>query len=927
MTERLQVLVEAMNAFAAAADDPQHLLETITRRTSEAMDAYCGFTLVSDDGATLETVALHDPDPAACRFLQQIAGPPMAVDAPHLLAATVRTGEGKRIEPITDAMLRSRYPRAEDYDAAVALALKSVVFVPLRARGKTLGAFTLARHGDGAPPFDDVDLQLARGLADHAALAIANARLFGGMRDQLAARERLEGRLRTMAALARELTAVSSDYQRLIDLFTQRMGELIGEGCTLRLVSKNQQWVESSSSVFHTDPAKAREISAAMLEWPLRVGEGFVGRVVASGTPLMIPRIDPAEAAAQAAEAQRAFIGRLAIRSVMVVPLLSRGQVIGVASLIRSQPDRPYTEEDFALFQEGCGQVTLAIANARLFAEAQAELAERQRLADRLRLLSELSREFAANTGDVGALLRLVARRVAEVLRDGCSIRMLSEDGQELESPGVMYNEDVEELRHLEAVMRLQPQRVGEGASGRVAATGETLLIPVVDTGAMTASADERSALHVQRFGMRSILIVALRSNDKVTGVLAAYRTRTETPFTEDDRRLLEDVAAHASLAITNSERLRTQEVLRRGFLEAAPDAVLIVNPAGLIQLVNSQTETLFGYERSELIGQPIEVLVPTRLRDRHPGHRAGYLPTAATRPMGAGLNLFAVRKDGSEFAAEISLSPIHTPEGTLVAAAVRDVTERRREMEERNRRMQEANRLKSEFLANMSHELRTPLNAVIGFAALMHSGKAGPMAPVHTEYIGDILNSSRHLLQLINDVLDLSKVEAGRMEMRVEATDVPRTVSEVRDIVRGLAAERHVRVTIELDAGVTEVQVDPRMLKQVLYNYLSNAIKFTPDGGRVTLRITPEPDDAFRIDVEDNGIGIKPEDMVRLFVEFQQLDQGSAKRYPGTGLGLALTKRIVEAQGGRVGVRSMLGQGSTFSAILPRKVEVRNGG
>jgi signal transduction histidine kinase len=238
-----------------------------------------------------------------------------------------------------------------------------------------------------------------------------------------------------------------------------------------------------------------------------------------------------------------------------------------------------------------------------------------------------------------------------------------------------------------------------------------------------------------------------------------------------------------------------------------------------------------------------------------------------------------------------------------------------------------QANRLKSEFLANMSHELRTPLNAVIGFAALMHSGKAGPMAPVHTEYIGDILNSSRHLLQLINDVLDLSKVEAGRMEMRVEATDIPRTVSEVRDIVRGLAAERNVRVAIELDAAVTEVQVDPRMLKQVLYNYLSNAIKFTPDGGRVTLRITPEPDDAFRIDVEDNGIGIKPEDMVRLFVEFQQLDQGSAKRYPGTGLGLALTKRIVEAQGGRVGVRSMLGQGSTFSAILPRKVEVRNGG
>jgi PAS domain S-box-containing protein len=691
---RLQVLVDAMNAFAAAAGDPTQLVEAVVRRVSDVLDAYCGFLLLSSDGTTLEPVALHDRDPEAQRVFQRLLSPSIPLDAPHLLAAAMRTGELTRVPQVTPELLRIRFPRDEDYEAAVSLALQSVVFVPLRAHGKSLGALNLARRGAGTAPFDDEDLQLAQALADHAALVLANARLLDGLRLELAERARLEHRLRTLSDLAREMTVASSDYQRLIDLFTQRMGELIGEGCTLRLVSKDQQWVEASSSVFHTDPAKAREIRAAMREWPLRVGEGFVGRVVASGTPLMIPRIDPAEAAALAAEAQRAFIGRLAIRSVMVVPLLSRGQVIGVASLIRSQPDRPYTEEDFALFQEGCGQVTLAIANARLFAEAQAELAERQRLADRLRLLSELSREFAANTGDVGALLRLVARRVAEVLRDGCSIRMLSEDGQELESPGVMYNEDVEELRHLEAVMRLQPQRVGEGASGRVAATGETLLIPVVDTGAMTASADERSALHVQRFGMRSILIVALRSNDKVTGVLAAYRTRTETPFTEDDRRLLEDVAAHASLAITNSERLRTQEVLRRGFLEAAPDAVLIVNPAGLIQLVNSQTETLFGYERTELIGQPIEVLVPTRLRDRHPGHRASYLPTAATRPMGAGLNLFAVRKDGSEFAAEISLSPIDTPEGTLVAAAVRDVTERRREMEERNRRMQEANRL-----------------------------------------------------------------------------------------------------------------------------------------------------------------------------------------------------------------------------------------
>jgi signal transduction histidine kinase len=180
-------------------------------------------------------------------------------------------------------------------------------------------------------------------------------------------------------------------------------------------------------------------------------------------------------------------------------------------------------------------------------------------------------------------------------------------------------------------------------------------------------------------------------------------------------------------------------------------------------------------------------------------------------------------------------------------------------------------------------------------------------------------------LLQLINDVLDLAKIESGRMEVSVESVEVTKVVGEVRDIVRGLAADRGIRLDLKVDEGLKYVSVDPRLFKQVLYNYLSNAIKFTPDGGNVELRIAPESDALFRIEVEDTGIGVKSEDMHRLFAEFQQLDQGVAKKYPGTGLGLALTKRIVEAQGGKVSVKSVVGQGSTFSAVLPREVSVRS--
>src|SRR5205807_362320 len=199
------------------------------------------------------------------------------------------------------------------------------------------------------------------------------------------------------------------------------------------------------------------------------------------------------------------------------------------------------------------------------------------------------------------------------------------------------------------------------------------------------------------------------------------------------------------------------------------------------------------------------------------------------------------------------------------------------------------------------------------------HGGKVGPVSDPHKEYLGDILTSSRHLLQLINDVLDLARVEAGRIEFHPEAVDLAKLVGEVRDGLRTLAATKRIQVKTQIDPGLTGVTADPAKLKQLLYNYLSNALKFTPEGGQVTLRAGPEAADTYRIEVEDTGIGIRPEDLGRLFVEFQQLDAGAAKKYQGTGLGLALTKRIVEAQGGQVGVRSAPGTGSIFFAVLPR--------
>jgi len=259
------------------------------------------------------------------------------------------------------------------------------------------------------------------------------------------------------------------------------------------------------------------------------------------------------------------------------------------------------------------------------------------------------------------------------------------------------------------------------------------------------------------------------------------------------------------------------------------------------------------------------------------------------------------------------------------VVATARDVSHRRRgeemkaraaALEAENIRIQEASRLKSEFLATMSHELRTPLNAILGFAELLHDGHIPSDAPEHREYLGDILTSGRHLLELINDVLDLSKVEAGKLEFIPERIELQDIVREVSAIMRPAVDAKRLRLDNLIEPNL-QVLIDPVRLKQVLYNYVSNAVKFAPEGGWVKIRARGQDATRFRVEVEDSGPGISPEDRDRLFSEFVQLGATQAK---GTGLGLALSKKLVEAQGGSVGVKEAPGGGTIFFAVLPRR-------
>lgn len=367
-----------------------------------------------------------------------------------------------------------------------------------------------------------------------------------------------------------------------------------------------------------------------------------------------------------------------------------------------------------------------------------------------------------------------------------------------------------------------------------------------------------------------------------------------------------------------------------RELLEAAPDAIVEVDREGRIVLLNRVTEKLFGYSHDELLGQSIEILVPDSVRAIHVNHRANYWNHPVARPMGSGLSLYGRRKDGSSIPVEISLSPVKSEDGFRVTAIIRDIRQRKqnedqiremqqqaytRELELRNREVERANQLKSEFLASMSHELRTPLHTIIGFAELLAEEIEGPLNEKQKRFLDHIHTDSLHLLELINDVLDLSKVESGRLELRCETFDVASAVEETLSSIlpQGIAKSIDIKADVPPATGIFADRV---RFKQILFNLLSNAVKFTPEGGRISVEATLR-NDCLEMSVSDTGIGIPTAQQEAVFDKFYQVGATTKGVREGTGLGLAITKSLVEKHGGRIWLESEPGKGSRFTFTI----------
>jgi PAS domain S-box-containing protein len=430
------------------------------------------------------------------------------------------------------------------------------------------------------------------------------------------------------------------------------------------------------------------------------------------------------------------------------------------------------------------------------------------------------------------------------------------------------------------------------------------------------------------------VSVTALRdAQDAIIGYLLIGTDNTARQQIEEERAKLD-------------QRLRDQQFYTRSLLESNMDALMTTDPRGIITDVNKQTEALTGCTRDELIGAPFKNYFT------EPGRADAGIHRVLNEGRVNNYELTARARDGTLTVVSYNATTFHDRDRKLqgVFGSARDMTELKRfenTLQQKNVELEGASRMKSEFLANMSHELRTPLNAVIGFSEVLKDGLMGEMTEQQRGFIGDIFGSGKHLLSLINDILDLSKVEAGKMTLDLEPVEVSSLFANSLSIIREKAAARRIRLNMEALGNLGSINVDGRKLKQIVYNLLSNAVKFTVEGGRVTLRARrvpraevghlsgswagrtfPLPEGSefaefLEIGVTDSGIGMPPDSLERLFKPFSQIDGGLARRFEGTGLGLAMVKLLAELHGGVVCAESAVGEGSRFTVWLPFRVAV----
>jgi PAS domain S-box-containing protein len=746
--------------------------------------------------------------------------------------------------------------------------IQAVAVVPLLVGSRLVGAIA-AVHSDPTRKLGESDLRLLNLFAAQAAIAIENARLYAAERDRATEQQALLDTLADLSGqleLSRLLTAVLARATALLDVTG---GELaIYEEETQELV------------------ILASNLPVSAVGTRMRLGEGAMGHVAKSHEPLIIPRY-------QEWEGRSDRYTESTIQAVMAAPLLIGNRLVGAIASVHDDPTRHFGERELRRLTMFAPQAAIAIENARLFTAEHRRAEEQEALLD---TLTDLAGELELSR----ALERVLARAVSLLKVTGGELATWDEARQEL----VVVASHNMGTSAIGARMAL-----GEGAMGHVAKSHEPLIIPRYQD--WEGRSDQYTQTTVQ-----SVMVTPLLIGGRLVGALASVHSDPERIFGPQDLRLLQLFAPQAAIAIENARLFDSSQRYYEALVRNNPVAIVTVNLENAISACNPAFEDLFGYTDAEVVGRDLDDLLNTA--ETREEARAYTLQTVSGgRAVGTGRRR---AKDGRLVDVELLSVPVVVAgERVGMMAMYHDVTE----LLQARREAEAANSAKSDFLANMSHELRTPLNAIIGYSEMIEEEAADSG---HDQYAADlkkIQSAGRHLLALINDVLDLSKIEAGKMELHLETFELQPAIEAVASTVLPLIEKNGNRLALQLAPDLGAMRADVTRVRQVLFNLLSNASKFT-ERGTITLTAsrTGAPGDAMVVfTVADTGIGMSDEQLGRLFQAFSQAEASTAARYGGTGLGLAISKMFCEMMGGEITVGSTPGAGTTFTVRIPAQV------
>jgi GAF domain-containing protein/HAMP domain-containing protein len=939
---------EILRVISQSPTDVQPVFDAIAREAMRLCSASYG-VVGRYDGQLLHLAAHAHVLPEGVEAMKRLFPTP-----PSRATTSSRAILERAVVHVADALADP------DYDKSVASGLhnRSVLAVPMLRNGEPIGSISVGRLEP--QPFSDTQIVLLQTFADQAVIAIENVRLF---RELEARNHELTEALEQQTATSEILRVISSsptDVQPVFDTIVQNARGLCGAD-SAGVLSYDGALIRIEA----LDKANPEQAEALRQAYPLPADRRHVtGRAILTGLPVHIP--DVREDPEYGLPALRDAIG---LRSLLSVPMIRDGSPIGAITVQRWGTPRAFTDKQVALLQTFADQAVIAIENVRLFKELQERTQELTRSVDELRALGEVGQAVSGSL-DIQSVLTSIVSHAVELSRTDAGTIYEFDEVAQVFAPRANFGMAEE----LIAALRESHIRVGEGAVGQAARTRAAFQIADL----------EREPHYALRFlieaGYRALLAVPLLREGRVIGGLVVRR-KVAGAFPKPIVDLLQTFATQSVIAIQNArlfreideksqaleELSRNQEQLSRlstalqeplslseqltRVLEAArqvvgldhlyiwtpnatADGFMVSAGAGLgesdwrglvgVTIPLTEAGALAAVYRD---GEPLLFSethpVPEKYRLRPPYSTIAALRLKAflVSPMIArGRTVGVLSADNRVSRAPI---PAHTVDllHTFAAQAAVAVENARlfQEIQEKSQQLELASKHKSQFLANMSHELRTPMNAVLGYTDLILDDIFGDVPAPIRETLERVKTNGQHLLALINDVLDLSRMEAGQLTLSLGDYAMGEVVHAVVSAVESLAAGKKLAFKAIVPADLPRGRGDERRLTQVLLNLAGNAIKFT-DAGEVSIEARLA-DGAFLVSVSDTGPGIAEADRQKIFEEFQQADSSSTRRKGGSGLGLSISRRIVELHGGRLWVESIPGEGSTFYFTVPRWV------